>query len=234
MVPMSNRRTFLLTTGAAFTAAARPLPSADTDEPAVPAPAGAAVLFNGKDLSAWVAVKTGKPAAWKVESGYVEIVLDTGDIRTRDEYGDSQLHLEFRIPEDPRSRGNSGVYLQGKYEVQIIDSYDRAPELSGCGALYREVAPLRNASKRPGLWQSFDIAFRAPRYEQPSGALQEKGLLTVFHNRILVQNNTPIPGMTGQAKRDPNNDPKKPGPIVLQNHGSPVRFRNIWMYNLST
>jgi hypothetical protein len=227
-----KRRSFL---SAAL--AALPLSAAgvdDSDEPVTPPPAGATVLFNGQDLSAWVSVKTGAAPAWKVENGFFEIVLDTGDIRTRDEYRDFQLHLEFRIPDEPgRSRGNSGVYLQGKYEVQIIDSFGRAAlEKNGCGALYLEAAPLRNASKRPGLWQSLDIAFRAPRYDDAE--LKEKGVLTVFHNRVLVQNNTPIPGMTGAAKRNPANDPRRPGPIVIQNHGSPVRFRNIWLCNLST
>jgi hypothetical protein len=225
-----NRRSFL--SGAL---AALPLAASvdDADEPVTPTPAGATVLFNGQDLSAWVSVKTGAAAAWKVENGFFEIVLDTGDIRTRDEYRDFQLHLEFRIPDEPgRSRGNSGVYLQGKYEVQIIDSFGRGLDKNGCGALYLEAAPLRNASKRPGLWQSLDIAFRAPRYEDAE--LKEKGVLTVFHNRVLVQNNTPIPGMTGAAKRNPANDPHRPGPIVIQNHGSPVRFRNIWLCNLST
>ena len=226
-----NRRSFL-----SASLAALPLPAAgldDSDEPTAPSPPGATVLFNGQDLSLWVSTKTGEAPAWKVENGYFEIVLATGDIRTREEYRDFQLHLEFRIPEEPgKSRGNSGVYLQGKYEVQIIDSFGRTPEKNGCGALYLEAAPLRNASKRPGLWQSLDIALRAPRYDDTE--LKEKGVLTVFHNRVLVQNNTPIPGMTGAAKRNPANDPRRPGPIVIQNHGSPVRFRNIWLCNLST
>lgn len=231
---MPDRRSFLATAlAAAFPL--RPAGAEDSDEPATPAPPSATVLFDGRNLSAWTGVKTGGAPAWKVENGYLEIVLDTGDIRTRDEYRDFQLHLEFRLPDDPgRSRGNTGVYLQGKYEVQIIDSYGRPPELNGCGSLYREVAPLRNASKRPGRWQSFDIAFRAPRYDEGAAEPREKGLLTVFHNRLLVQNNTTIPCMTGQAKRNPKNNPRQPGPIVLQNHGSPVRFRNIWLCNLST
>ena len=223
---MITRRTLL------FAPLAAPLypASDDTDEPSTPAPPGAVSLFDGRDLSAWISVKTGEAAAWKVENGYAEVILGAGDIRTREEFRDFQLHLEFRLPEDPgRSRGNSGIYLQGKYEVQIIDSHGRPPEFNGCGSLYREVAPLRNPCKRPGLWQSFDIALRMPRYDESSGELREPGRLTVFHNRVLVQNNLPIPGMTGAAKRNPKNDPRKPGPILLQHHGSPVRFRNIWI-----
>ncbi len=200
----------------------------DADEPLVPPPANATVLFDGKDLAAWVGQK-GEPPAWLLRDGYVEVVASAGSILTREMFRDFQLHVEFRIPEPPdKARGNSGIYLQNKYEVQIMDSYGRPPELSGCGALYREVPPLRNAAKKPGRWQSFDIALRSPRFDE-SGELREKGLLTVFHNRALIHNNLPIPGMTGQAKRNPANDPRQPGPILLQNHGSPVRFRNLWI-----
>lgn len=208
------------------------LPAADdpdTDEPLLPPPQHATTLFDGKDLSAWVGEK-GNPPPWKLQDGYVEAVPGAGGIITREVFRDFQLHVEFRIPEPPApGRGNSGVYLQGKYEIQILDSYGRPPEVNGCGSLYREVPPLRNVSKKPGRWQCFDIAFRAPRYDESSSEPKEKGLLTVFHNRILIHNNLPIPGMTGQARRNPKNDPRKPGPILLQNHSSPVRFRNIWI-----
>lgn len=228
MSTLMTRRELLLTSAAAAPVA-RAASLDDADEPSTAPPAGATILFDGRDLSAWVGVKDGQPAPWKVENGYVEVVLDTGSIRTREEFRDFQLHIEFRLPPPPdRGRGNSGIYLQNKYEVQIMDSYGRPPEFNGCGSLYREFAPLRNACKRPGLWQTFDIAFRMPRFDE-SGELKEKGTLTVFHNRALVQNNLPIPGMTGAAKRNPANDPRRPGPILLQNHGSPVRFRNIWI-----
>lgn len=231
MASTMNRRLFFLSTAAAgWVNRVAAADQDDTDQPSLPPPPGATVLFDGKDLSAWVAEKGGGPPPWKVENGYVETTAGSGGILTREQYRDFQLHVEFRIP-DPvgPSRGNSGIYLQGRYEVQIMDSYGRPPELGGCGALYREVPPLRNMSKRPGRWQTFDIAFRAPRYAEAGGELKQKGLLTVFHNQVMVHNNLEIPGMTGQAKRNPKNDPRQPGPILLQNHGSPVRFRNLWI-----
>jgi len=224
------RRRELLLGGLAAGAAVRAAGFEDIDEAPVAAPAEAKVLFDGRDLSAWVSEKVGGAPPWKVENGYLEVVLEAGGIRTREEFRDFHLHTEFRIPDDPgKGRGNSGIYLQNKYEVQIIDSWGRALEKNGCGSLYLEVAPLRNASKKPGRWQSFDIAFRMPRFDEPAGELREKGLLTLFHNRVLVHNNLAIPGMTGQAKRNPKNDPRQPGPILLQNHGNPVRFRNVWI-----
>jgi len=224
-----NRRLFL-STGIAGLVPAFPAPDADdADESPVLAPATAEVLFDGGSLAAWVGDKQDTPP-WKLENGYVEVVPGAGSMRTREEFRDFQLHLEFRIPEDPgRARGNSGVYLQNKYEVQIMDSFGQPPEFNGCGSLYREVAPARNASKRPGRWQCFDIAFRMPRFDEGASEPREKGRLTVFHNRVLIHNNLQIPGMTGQAKRNPKNDPRQPGPILLQNHGSAVRFRNIWI-----
>jgi len=201
----------------------------ETDEAPVPAPAQATVLFDGKDLAAWVNQK-GEPAGWKIADGHLEAPLGSGSILTREVFRDFQLHVEFRLPEPPdKGRGNSGVYLQNKYEVQIFDSWGRPPEANGCGSLYREIPPLRNVSKKPGRWQSFDIALRAPRFDEPGSEPREKGLLTVFHNRVLIHNNVRIPGMTGQAKRNPANDPRQPGPLLLQNHGSAVRFRNIWI-----
>jgi hypothetical protein len=233
-----KRRNFLAAGVAGLAAAGvRPgwtaVPEDEADEPVTPAPAHATVLFGGKDLSAWVGPKGGPPG-WKVENGYLEIVLGAGGLYTREHYRDFQLHAEFRIPEnDTRGQGNSGFYLQGKYEIQIFDSYGREhPQPNGCGALYLEVPPLRNVCKKAGRWQSFDIAFRAPRYDAAGQELKEKGLITVLHNRVLIHNNVQIPGMTGRAKRDPSNDPRKPGPIEIQNHNSPVRFRNIWIVPL--
>jgi hypothetical protein len=171
----------------------------------------------------------GGPPTWKVHDGCLEVVPGAGSIVTRESFRDFQLHVEFRLPERPDpGHGNSGVYLQNRYEVQILDSWGRPAEMNGCGSLYRAVAPLRNACKKPGRWQSFDIAFRAPRYSE-AGELQEKGLLTVLHNRVLIHNKLSIPGKTGRAQRQTGDDPRTPGPILLQNHRSAVRFRNIWI-----
>jgi hypothetical protein len=205
----------------------------DTDEVPVPAPKGAVALFDGKDLSAWTSSRRQAPEpAWKVENGYVEVAPRTGNLVTKEQFHDFQLHLEFWVPYMPgargQSRGNSGIYLQGKYEIQILDSYGLAPRNNDCGALYTVAAPLRNACKKPEKWQSYDIAFRAPRFKE-SGEMSEKGCLTVYQNRVLIQNNLEFADMTGHARDNPANDPHQPGPIVLQDHGNRVRFRNIWI-----
>lgn len=233
-----RRRDFL--TGGIIGLGALNLPAAsfaaatddETDEVPLPAPQGATILFDGKDLSAWTGAKK-QPPAWKLENGYVEVTPRTsGHLTSKEVFHDFQLHLEFWIPlmadKKGQARGNSGVYLQGKYEIQILDSYGLEPKNNDCGALYTIAAPLRNACKKPEKWQSYDIAFRAPRFSE-SGEPGEKGRITVFQNRVLIHNGLEIPGMTGRARRDPNNDPHQPGPIVLQDHSNPVRFRNIWV-----
>lgn len=202
------------------------------DEPPAPAPKYATVLFDGKDLSAWTGDRGAAPG-WKVQDGYVEVVPRTGNLVSKEVFRDFQLHVEFRVPlmEDKKgqARGNSGVYLQGKYEVQILDSYGLEPKNNDCGSLYTVAAPLRNACKKPEVWQAYDIAFRAPRYDE-TGKPADQGRLTVFQNRILIHNNLAFEHMTGRASRNPANDPREPGPVILQNHsGNPVRFRNLWI-----
>jgi hypothetical protein len=203
----------------------------DSDEPSLPPPECATVLFDGHDLSAWTAPDNVAPK-WKVQNGYVEVVAKTGNMSTRRLFRNFQLHVEFWVPyrpnEEDEERGNSGIYLQGKYEIQILDSYGRQPNKTACGSLYTFAAPLRNACKKAEKWQSFDIAFAAPHYDQ-AGKLMDKARVTVFQNRIMVQKNVEVPGMTGSAATNPANDPHKPGPIMLQDHLDPVRFRNIWM-----
>jgi hypothetical protein len=194
-----------------------------------PAPPGAIVLFDGKDLSGWVARKGG-PAGWKVENGYMEVVAKTGDILTKEKFGDFHLHVEFWLPLMANAKGqgrsNSGVYLQGRYEVQVLDSYNNETYADGsCGALYKLIAPSKNASKPPEQWQTYDITFRAPRVDA-QGKVTEKGRLTVVHNGVPVIDQGTFDRPTG-GELDRNLG--TPGPVLLQDHGNRVRFRNIWL-----
>jgi len=185
-------------------------------------PAGAVVLFDGKDLSKWV-TRNGTEPGWRVADGYMEVAPGAGDIRTTQTFQDFQLHLEFWLPlmeqASGQARANSGVYLQGRYEIQVLDSYGAQPAIDGCGAIYGQAAPIRNASRRPMTWQSYDFVFRAPRGE-------EKGRVTVLHNAMLIHNNFELSGVTG-GNIDGNEG--APGPLLLQDHGDPVRYRNIWI-----
>lgn len=204
--------------------------SADGDLDALTvAPRGALSLFDGKDLSAWLSRKSGNPALWKVKDGYLEVVPLAGDIYTKENFRDFQLHIEFWLPDMPdangQARANSGVYLQGRYEIQVLDSYGLESKWDDCGAIYKFAAPLRNACKKPETWQTYDIAFRACRFNA-GGRLEEQGRLTVFHNGILIHNNLHLRGPSGGAL---DNDESKPGPILLQDHHNLVRYRNIWI-----
>jgi hypothetical protein len=205
----------------------------DVDAPSVAPPRGAVVLFDGKDLSKWVARKDGNAAAWKVEGRYMEVVPGTGDIYTRDAFGDYQLHLEFWLPYMPDAKGqarsNSGVYNQGRIEVQVLDSYGEPPRDNEAGGIYKVAVPLRNASKKADKWQSYDIAYRAPRIG-PDRKQTEKGRITVFHNGVLIHNNVEFDAQTTTSGLPPkDNDYSTPGPILLQDHGNKIRYRNIWI-----
>jgi hypothetical protein len=201
--------------------------------PAPPPPGAAAKppewrsLFNGKDLTGWVG-KNGQPAAWKAENDYVEVTPGLGNIWTKETFGDFELHAEFWIPREAgkkdQGRGNSGIYLQGRYEIQILDSFDNPtkPEVA-CGALYGQIAPSKNASKPPGEWQSFDITFRAPRVDS-NGNVTAQGRLTVLLNGSKVIDNAQFDKASTQSL-DANQG--TPGPIMLQDHGNRVRFRNL-------
>jgi 3-keto-disaccharide hydrolase len=214
---------------------ARPQPAVVTPgaSPADP-PSDAVVLFDGKDLSKWNG-DGGKPAAWKVENGYMEINA-TGSISTKEEFGDCQLHIEWMAPVPPhgesQGRGNSGVYLQSRYEVQVLDSYQNKTYADGsAGSLYGQHPPLVNACRKPGEWQSYDIIYRAPRFLD--GKVREPGRMTILHNGVLVQSEAGILGSTVHgdiAKYGAHG----PAPLALQDHGDkqPVRFRNIWIRKL--
>ena len=204
------------------------------DAPGKP-PSDAIVLFDGKDLSQW---ETGKkePAKWKVENGYFEVVEKSGAIQTKQGFGDCQLHVEFREPSPPKGedqdRGNSGVFLMNQYEIQVLDSYQSKTYADGSAAsLYGQYPPLVNASRPPGQWQTYTIVFHRPRFDT-AGKLLKPARVTVFHNGVLVQDNVELTGPTGHKERPPYKVGPDKGPIGLQDHGHPVRYRNIWIREL--
>ena len=194
-----------------------------------PLPSDAVFPFDGKTLQGWVR-RDGTPPKWNVRDGYVEVVPGTGDIQTEFLFGDADIHVEFWVPYRPdkhgQERGNSGVYIQSLYEVQILDSWENPTYFAGgAGALYRQIEPKQNASLPPEKWQTFDIHFRAPRTEA-SGQVTEKGSITVIFNGIPVIEEGRFDRPTGaEGKKKPSS----PGPLRLQDHGSRVRFRNIWI-----
>jgi hypothetical protein len=203
-----------------------------TQEKPGTAPSDAVVLFDGKDLSHWRSDKGG-PAGWKIEDGALVIAPGTGSILSTDEFGDCQLHIEWAAPASPRGRdqgrGNSGVMFFGRYEIQVLDSYENLTYPDGqAAAIYGQFPPLVNAARKPGQWQSYDIAFTAPRF-RPDGTLQSPALATVLHNGVLVHNHTELIGpMTFRGlPKYAAHGPK--GPLLLQDHGDPVRYRNIWV-----
>jgi hypothetical protein len=205
--------------------------------PALPVlpPADAIVLFDGTNLSKWMSAD-GAPPKWRVVDGAFEVVAGTGTLTTRDEFGDVQLHVEWMAPNPPKGtdqdRGNSGVFLMGKYEVQVLDSYNSATYPDGqAGALYGQYPPLVNASRAPGEWQSYDIVFHRPRFDA-SGKVTSPARFTVLHNGILVQDNAALVGPTAHTTRPPYEAHPDRLPISLQDHGHPVRFRNIWLRDL--
>jgi len=209
------------------------------DEPKIidagPPPSDAIILFDGRDLSKWVSEKDGGQAKWEIKDG-VATVNGTGSIRTKQEFGDCQLHVEWASPEEVKGegqgRGNSGVYLQGRYELQVLDSYKNKTYYHGqAGAIYKQYAPLVNASREPGEWQSYDVIYHGPRFDG-GGKLLKAATVTVLHNGVLVQDNVEIKGLTG-PKGAPKYEPHPPKqPLVLQDHHNPVRYRNIWIREL--
>lgn len=195
-----------------------------------PAPSDAVVLFDGKDLSKWNG--DGGKAKWKVENGYME-VNGTGSIFTREEFGDFQLHLEWASPAevkgDSQGRGNSGVLIYGKYEVQVLDSYHNPTYPDGqAGALYGQYPPLVNATRKPGEWQTYDIVFEGPRWDE-SGKLVKKANVTVILNGVLLHHHKELIGETMHRKVGEYHPHPPHGPIMLQDHHNPVRYRNIWI-----
>ncbi len=198
-------------------------------------PSDAVVLFDGKDLSQWSDMK-GEPSKWKVENGYMEISKGGGDIRTKQGFGDVQLHIEWAAPVSNAGKGqdygNSGVYLMNKYEVQVLDSYQNETYADGqAAAIYGQAPPLVNASRKQGEWQSYDIVFRRPRFAT-DGKLLQPARITVLHNGVLVHDNVTLWGPTNWMEYDPYAAHEDKLPISLQDHGHPVRYRNIWLREL--
>lgn len=202
----------------------------DVDAPSLPAPKGAIVLFDGKDLSAWVNRNGNGPAGWTVRDGHVEVKPGNGDILTKQAFTDYQLHVEFWLPlmadAAGQARANSGVYNQGRIEVQVLDSYGQPPRDNEAGGIYKVAVPLRNPSKKPERWQTYDIAYRAPRFGT-DGKQVEKGRITVFFNGVMIHDNVDFDAQVTTSGLP--GDLTRPGPILLQDHGNRVRYRNLWI-----
>lgn len=201
----------------------------------VPAPADAIVLFDGKDLSQWRSADGG-PAKWVVKDGAIESVPGSGYLHSARAFGDVQLHVEWAAPAKvegtSQGRGNSGVFLMGLYEVQVLDSYENDTYPDGqAAAVYGQYPPLVNACRPPGEWQSYDIVFRRPRF-RPDGSLASPARLTVLHNGILVQDGVEPWGPTSWLQALPYTAHADRLPLALQDHGNPVRYRNIWLREL--
>ncbi|MDX2247749.1 MAG: DUF1080 domain-containing protein [Bacteroidia bacterium] len=198
-------------------------------------PSDAIVLFDGKDLSNWVSAD-GSPAKWEVKDGAVTVVARTGTITSKQSFGDMQLHIEWRAPStvvgDGQGRGNSGIFLMGKYEVQVLDCYNNVTYSNGqTASIYKQHVPLANACLPPGEWQTYDIIFMAPVFDE-SGNLRHPATVTVIHNGVLALNHVEIRGSTqykGLPSYETHADKQ---PIILQDHGNPVSFRNIWVREL--
>ena len=209
------------------------------------APSDAIVLFDGKDLSEWVSVRDKSPAGWKVEDGVMTVEKSRGNIETRRDFGDYQLHLEWRIPEgitgSGQYRGNSGLFLASTgtgdrgYEIQILDSYQNETYVNGqAGAVYKQHPPLANAARPPGEWQTYDIVWHAPRFSE-DGSLAAPARVTVIHNGVLVQDDAAFAGETVFIGKPEYKAAHGRLPIKLQAHGdpsAPISFRNIWVREL--
>jgi hypothetical protein len=221
----------------------RPLPpivtpgKPSTQEQVGSAPSDAVVLFDGTDAAHWRASKKGS-TGWIVDQGALVAQPGAGDILSRDEFGDCQLHLEFAAPTPPRSkdqgRGNSGVMFFNRYEIQVLDSYDNITYADGqASAIYGQFPPQVNASRPPGQWQTYDIIFTAPRFKADE-SLESPAYVTMLHNGVLVHNHVALLGPMHFRGLPEYKAHAAKGPILLQDHGTPVRFRNIWVRPLGT
>jgi hypothetical protein len=210
------------------------------DAAAAKAPEDAIVLFDGTEATAgnWTATN-GKPTKWKLLDGALESAQGAGYIQSKQQFGSCQLHIEFASPKVPKGnsqgRGNSGVFIMGQYEIQVLDSYENTTYPDGqCGALYGRAKPLVNASRKPGQWQTFDITFHRPLFDE-KGNVTRRAKFHVVHNGEVIHDHLELSGGTGWVGRHSISEYKKhddKGPIQMQDHGNPVRFRNIWVTEL--
>jgi Domain of Unknown Function (DUF1080). len=202
-------------------------------------PSDAIVLFDGKDLSRWGQMQNGQlvDSKWPVHNGYFETGAGSGSMVTRDKFGDVQLHLEFATPSPGRGasqdRGNSGVIFMGRYEVQVLDSYENVTYADGQAAsIYGEYPPLVNVARKPGEWQTYDIVFEAPKFNATT--LVAPAYITVFWNGVVVQHRRPVMGSTSATQTQHAYTPHDPElPLMLQDHAHPVRYRNVWLRRLA-
>lgn len=232
LIPATFGILILAGVGSNLTGADAPKPAPEppvvTPGPVNGPPSDAIVLFDGKNMSQFRGQRTDEPQ-WKLEDGVME-TTPKGGIFTKEEFGDCQLHVEWASPSvvkgKAQGRGNSGVYLMGRYEIQVLDSYENLTYPNGqCGAFYGHNAPLVNACRKPGEWQAYDIIFRAPK-KQADGTVKP-GSITVMHNGVLIQDHIPVGGEPTAAA--PLKGVVEKGPLYLQDHGNPVRFRNVWI-----
>jgi len=198
-------------------------------------PSDAVVLFSGDDLSAWQQ-RDGSPAKWQVHDGYFQVTPESGDLVTKQPFGDAQIHVEWATPSPTKGSdqdpGNSGVYLMSLYEVQVLDNYENKTYPDGqAAAIYCQYPPLVNACKPPGEWQTYDIIFHGARFTA-NGELRRTATVTVLHNGVLAQDNVAPTGPTDYMKRPPYKKGPDKAPLLLQDHGQPVRYRNIWIREL--
>ncbi|NHE56102.1 3-keto-disaccharide hydrolase [Cyclobacterium plantarum] len=199
-------------------------------------PADAIVLFDGNDLNAWVSDRDGSFPKWNVENGILTVAPKTGGIKSKEVFGDVQVHIEWRSPSEVsgngQGRGNSGFFFMGKYELQILDSYDNKTYSNGQAAsIYKQHPPLVNAMRPPGEWNTYDAVFTAPRFNS-NGMLISPARITVFHNGILVQNNVELKGPTEYIGIPNYVAHPEQLPFHIQDHSNPVSFRNIWARKL--
>ena len=197
------------------------------------APSDAIVLFDGKDFSQWESTQGGA-VRWKLENGAMFVVGKTGNIQTKQSFGDCQLHIEWRTPEvvegEGQGRGNSGIFFQKKYELQVLDSYNNKTYFDGqAGSVYTQNPPLVNVCRKPGEWQTYDVVYMAPRFNA-DGKVEIPARITVFQNGVLIQNNFIIKGTT--YDKTTGYVPHHKMPLELQDHGNPTGFRNIWIREL--
>ena len=201
-------------------------------------PSDATVLFDGKDLSQWVSQSAaGGPAPWVVADGVATVKPGSGGIQTKQAFGSCQLHIEFATPSvvegSSQGRGNSGVFLMNNYELQILDSYQNPTYFHGqAGAIYKQHAPLVNASRKPGEWQVYDVVFHAPKFDV-DGKLIQRATFTVFHNGVLIQDHVIVMGVTSHDKPPYYEAHAAKMPLSLQDHHNPMRYRNIWIRELA-